>query len=190
MKVQIAFDINLELIGIESIFNKYVKDDETFIFTSGKRYPVIDKSKIDKNEMISREPFMVYKCVPCVVLLLLRKVYEITWDEKDLFEYNPLMDHGENYIEKYSLSESSENVIEMFIPTISNKDKYKIIAEVNNIFGTSGIFRHIATYKDHVFEIDHEDKVFLLNVIGHIKELRYQELLDNTTEGEEEWTRR
>lgn len=191
MKLQLAFDINLELTAIERIASKYIPDNIHFVFTPGKRYPVIDKTKYT-NSVLSKEPFMAYKCVPCVVVLLLKHVYHMTWDDRDLFESNPLLEtNGENYIDKYYLDSDDGEIVEYFMSNISKKDKSKIIEEVQNLFATSGMFRHIANYKDHVFSMLHEDKILILNVEGHIKELRYQELLDNTIEeGEREWETR
>lgn len=184
MKVSIAFDINDDLKGIESIADKYIKGDKSFLFIPSARYPLENKLNIDsKMDIVSKEPYLPYKCVPCVVHLLLKHAYELTWDERDLFEYNPLMEDGTNLVEEYSLNESDMSIIQTYFPDITVDDAVTIENEVRELFYKSGMFRHLASYKDNVFDVEHEDRLIHLSVLGHIKEYRYNELLENE-EGE------
>lgn len=183
MKVSIAFDINDDLQNIEQIVDKYVKSDESFLFIPSSRYPLKTKLNIDKKlEIVSKEPYLPYKCVPCVVHLLLKHTYEATWDEKDLFEFNPLLENCQNLIEEYSLNETDMSIIQSYFKGITVDDAVDIEEKVKELFYKSGMFRQLANYKDNVFDVDHEDKLIIFSVLGHIKELRYNELLENEEE--------
>ena len=185
MKVSIAFDINDDLQSIERIADKYVKGDDSFLFIPSSRYPLESKLNLDKKiDVVSKQPYLPYKCVPCVVHLLLKHAYELTWDERDLFEYNPLLEDSKNLVEEYSLNDTDMAVIQSYFPDISVDDALVIEEEVRELFYKSGMFRQLASFKDNVFDVEHEDKLIILTVLGHIKELRYNELLENEDEGE------
>jgi hypothetical protein len=93
-------DINNELKHIENILNKYIKDNELFLFTRDKRLPILVKEIMHGD--ISKKPYYPYKCmyifVNCILFLIYSKsdlphlfnkniIIERTWCESDLFSF-------------------------------------------------------------------------------------------------------
>ena len=163
MKVKYAFDVNIMLLKCEEIANKYIAGDELFRFIPGYRYPInglpINKrsklDELDKN-IISKTPYLPYKCIPCVNTLLLWQCYEDTILDQSLFKINPISSKKElNYLKLYMLNMDSNEIIRHYIEEISDSDT------------------------DHVFELNSDDRLFVLSILGHIKEIRYEELLNN-----------
>lgn len=187
MKVKYALDVNIMLLKCEEIANKYIAGDELFRFIPGYRYPInglpINKrsklDELDKN-IISKTPYLPYKCIPCVNTLLLWQCYEDTILDQSLFKINPISSKKElNYLKLYMLNMDSNEIIRHYIEEISDSDTIVFENEVMNIYEQSGLKRLITPYTDHVFELNSDDRLFVLSVLGHIKEIRYEELLNN-----------
>lgn len=183
MKLSLAIDINTQLSKCEEIANKYIAGHEGFLFVPGMRYPVngLDNDKRDKilkyaGNAISRVPYIPYKCMPCVKALLLWWLHGDTMKEIELFKTNPLYIKGkENYYYKYMLNMTTEEVIRHYIEDITDKDLLIMDNEVMNIYELSGIKRIFGPYIDHLYEIEDEDRIIVVKVIGHIKEKRFEE---------------
>lgn len=188
MNLNLAVDINLQLTRCEEIANKYIYGHDGFLFVPGTRYPVngLSPEKRDKimklaNGVVSKTPYMPYKCMPCVKALLLWWLHGDNIKEIELFKTNPLYIKGkENYYHKYMLNMTTEEVIRHYIEDITDKDLLVIDNEVMNIYEVSGIKRMFTRYIDNLYEIDDNDRILIVKAIGHIKELRFEEALEQS----------
>lgn len=184
MILSLAFDVNVYLFRCEEIANKYVADDPLFRFVPWYRYPInglpIENKSRVANELIREEPYLPYKCVPLITKLLLYYIYEATMVDTLTFKTNLVnKKNGIDYYKLYMMEMDPSEIIRHYLEEISDTDILIIENEVKNMFEETGMKRYVAQYVDHVFEIDTDSKSFILDILGHIKTIRYDENLNN-----------
>ena len=187
MIVSLAFDVNTYLYRCEEIANKHVDTDPLFRFVPWYRYPInglpMDKrDKIDDvmSSLIKPEPYLPYKCVPLVNKLLRWHIYNTTMVDTLTFKTN-LVDkkNGRDYYKLYMMDMDPTEIVRHYLEESSDTDVLIIENEVRNIFEETGMRRYVSQYVDHVFEFNTDNKIFILDVLGHIKSIRYDENLNN-----------
>lgn len=187
MKVSLAFDINVYLHKCEEIADKYIKGNPLFKFVPWHRYPINGLKMEDRQEMIKvqegvirEEPYLPYKCIPIVNSLLLWYIYDTTMVDIESFRRNLIYKkNGVDYYKLYMLHMDPLEIIRYYIDGISDTDTLVIENEIKNMFENSKMKRYVAPYVDYVFDFNTDEKIIILNVIGHIKEIRYDETLRN-----------
>lgn len=178
MKIKFALDLNNRLIHIEDIFCKYSKLQESnLLFIPNQRFPLQNLYSINNGSLVRSLPYMPYICVTSVVTLLLWHIYDNTMLNTVLFKRNPYVGTIKNIYEENLLNMYPRDILYEYEPNLNNQELKTIEDAIDHIY-KNDIEQYVLPYKDHIFNIDYEGRLFILEVICSIKEYRFDELED------------
>lgn len=177
MQIRIAIDINVDLIPLEDVARQYQEQCDRFVFTPNERYPIIDISKLKSLDDLNTVPYLPYMCVPCVVSLLLYNIYDDTIMTPTLFRRNPYVNSNVNYYDEYLLSMEPEEIVKEYMPNMPDAEAEKFVTDVEAIYNKY-VKAYTSKYLDNVFKINHDSKLLIIEILGDIKEHRFDELAD------------
>lgn len=177
MQIRIAIDINMDLIPLEDVARQYQEQCDRFVFTANERYPIINIEKLKSTEDLRTSPYLPYMCVPCVVSLLLYNIYDDTIMTPTLFRRNPYVNSNVNFYDEYLLNMEPEEIVKEYMPNMPDAEAAKFVSDAEMLY-KKYVKSYVSKYLDHVFKINHESKLLIIEILGDIKELRFDELAD------------
>lgn len=178
MKVKFALDLNNRLLYIEDIYCKHSRLEESnLLFIPNQRFPLENLHSVVNGNLIRSLPYMPYRCVPSVVSLLLWHIYDNTILNTVLFKKNPYATSIKNIYDDNLLNMYPSDILAEYEPNLT-KEEIKTIEDTVELLYKTDIEQYILTYKDHIFNIDYEGRLFILEVVCNIKEYRFDELED------------
>lgn len=174
-KINIAFDINLDLRKAEEILDKYVETDEFSLFVPNKRFPIPYRTKTTNPDIIRNVPYIPYKCMGAVNSLILYFIYGDTIQDIEPFRRNPYLSSSFNYIKSFMLNYRDDEIVREYVPHMTDDDVAKLINEANVIY-KKYIKPYITPYINYVFDTEFEERIYLVKILGHIEAIRFKEL--------------
>lgn len=197
IEFSIPLDIENELLILDSIFYKYLKNDipTNLTFIKNLRYPIFLNNIKYKNIEISDKPYIAFLCVEAVVDIIALTYLDNSGCKND-YKDNKLLSKGEgcdfvNFdfigleIEEiifkymfYSIYETTD--VDMATNYIKNNldknDFYKIISIINLI--TEKVISVTTNYRQCVFNINYTGNNVVLNLGENIQAYRYKEAIE------------
>lgn len=184
MVVAIVLNLNRELSKLEEIANKCTYTYEGHLFSPMERYPLEDRYNIKQTEYVTNIPRMPYKCVPCFVSMMYWYIYRDNILDTRLYKENPYINSTSDYFRDYMLDVDEEEVIREYFEEISDSDMLIAIQELSNLY-ENHVRPHTAKYKNYVFNIRHDSVDIIIEILGSIKEVRFDEFKDKLPTKEE-----